>query len=94
MSCGTNRCGLRRFDGHGTSSYRPTNPEVAKAFNSSIQAMIAERSRQDSGIFSAPITVPSIPEPLQSKPIIPQSSPSNQSANQSYYSLSDSNMKS
>lgn len=94
MSCGTNRCALRRFDGHGSSSYRATNPEQAKVFNSSVQAMLAERARQDAGIF----TVPSLP--IAVTPIIPTMSPQplqmpiQQSSNQAFYSLSDSNTKS
>lgn len=51
--CGPFKCGLRRFDGHGVSSYRPTNPEAVRQFNSSYEAMIAERTRQDSGVFQA-----------------------------------------
>lgn len=88
MSCGANRCALRRFDGHGSSSYRPSNPEQSKAFNSNVQAMLAERARQDAGIFSVstvptpvPIPVP-IPAPVQ-RPLPP--------THQTYYSLSDAN---
>lgn len=95
MSCGTNRCALRRFDGHGSSSYRPSNPEANKVFNSSVQAMIAERARQDSGIFTAPsIPMPqSTITPVSPMPIIQQQAQQN-STNQKFYSLSDSNMKS
>lgn len=91
MSCGTNRCALRRFDGHGSSSYRPSNPEATKAFNSSVQAMLAERARQDAGIFttaSVPIPVPSQLQPISQPVQQPLEQP------QKFYSLSDSNMKS
>lgn len=57
MACPTNRCALRRFDGHGTNSYRPTNPEVQRQFDSSLQNLIAQRELQDKGIFS--------PQPMQ-----------------------------
>jgi hypothetical protein len=53
MACPTNRCALRRFDGHGTNSYRPTNPEVQRQFDSSLQNLIAQRERQDKGIFGS-----------------------------------------
>jgi hypothetical protein len=98
MSCGTNRCALRRFDGHGSSSYRPSNPEATKAFNSSVQSMLAERARQDAGIFTAPsMPAQSVQEPVFLKPqsIQPsQLSQQSQPSNQTFYSLSDSNMKS
>jgi hypothetical protein len=55
--------------------------------------MLAERARQDAGIFTVPTLVPQPQqksEPLQSKLVIQQPTLSNQT----YYSLSDSNMKS
>jgi hypothetical protein len=59
MSCGTNRCALRRFDGHGSSSYRPSNSEAAREFTSRMDQMLAERTRQDQGMFVPPqVTVP------------------------------------
>jgi hypothetical protein len=42
---------MRRFDGHGSSSYRPTNPEAAKEMKSAMNRMLAERERQDKGLF-------------------------------------------
>ncbi len=54
MACSTNRCALRRFDGHGSSSYRPSNPEAAREFTSRMDQMLAERTRQDQGVFVAP----------------------------------------
>ena len=96
MSCGANRCALRRFDGHGSSSYRPLNSEATTVFNTSVQAMMAERARQDSGIFSSPIPiVQPVQQPMSQPPII-QQNPSTQStqSTQPFYSLSDSTMKS
>lgn len=61
MACSTGRCALRRFDGHGTSSYRPTNPESDRLFKSQIEAMMAERSRQDAGIFGEVAGVGALP---------------------------------
>ena len=48
----TFKCGLRRFDGHGTSSYRPTNPAATKEMESAFSKMMRERELQDSGCFS------------------------------------------
>lgn len=53
MACPTNRCALRRFDGHGNSSYRPSNPEAKRQFDSSLQNLIAQRELQDRGIFDS-----------------------------------------
>ena len=47
----TFKCGLRRFDGHGTSSYRPTNPAATKEMESAFTKMMRERELQDSGCF-------------------------------------------
>lgn len=52
MACSTGRCALRRFDGHGTSSYRPTNSEAGREFQSRMDQLLAERSQQDKGVFS------------------------------------------
>ncbi len=48
MACPTGRCALRRFDGHGTNSYRPTNTEAARQLNSDMEKMLAARAQQDS----------------------------------------------
>jgi hypothetical protein len=56
MACPTNRCALRRFDGHGTNSYRPANPEAHRQFDSSLQGLIAQRELQDKGIFNSQAT--------------------------------------
>jgi hypothetical protein len=47
----TFKCGLRRFDGHGTSSYRPTNTAATKEMESAFTKMMRERELQDSGCF-------------------------------------------
>ena len=61
MSCSTrSTCGMRRFDGHGSSSYRPTNPEAARQMNSAMEQMMAERQRQDAGLFTAEATVATV----------------------------------
>lgn len=92
MACGTNRCALRRFEGHGSSSYRPTNPEAAKVFNDGMQGLLAERARQDSGIFTGLSLLPLLPsQPLQPQQQSPQmqTPPQIQQTHASYYSLSD-----
>ena len=43
---------MRRFDGHGSSSYRPTNPEAAKEMKLAMSRMLMERERQDKGLFT------------------------------------------
>ena len=52
MACSTGRCALRRFEGHGTSNYRPTNPEASKQQGAALERLIAERNRQDAGLFT------------------------------------------
>jgi len=44
---------MRRFDGHGASSYRPTNPEAAKEQSTALRNLLAERERQDAGLFGS-----------------------------------------
>jgi hypothetical protein len=46
------KCGLRRFDGHGTSSYRPSNTEASKEMESAYSKMMRLREQQDAGNFS------------------------------------------
>ncbi len=92
MACPTNRCALRRFDGHGTNSYRPANPDVQRQFDSSLQNLIAQRELQDKGIFSPQPMQPShtqtVSQVVISQPV--------QQQNQSYSGfapLSDSKIK-
>lgn len=47
----TFKCGLRRFDGHGTSSYRPTDSAATKEMESAFSRMMREREQQDRGCF-------------------------------------------
>jgi hypothetical protein len=93
MACSTGRCALRRFDGHGTSSYRPTNPEVAREFQSRMDQLLAERSRQDQGVFTISQSVSTQNTIHTSIPVSSPGQPSNQipsSEQTKYYSLSDS----
>jgi hypothetical protein len=55
----TFKCGLRRFDGHGTSSYRPTNTAATKEMESAFSRMMREREAQDKGCFGCqePVTL-------------------------------------
>ena len=46
---------MRRFDGHGSGNYRPTNPEAARQMNSAMEQMLAERQRQDAGLFTTEV---------------------------------------
>lgn len=63
---------MRRFDGHGSSSYRPTNPEAARQMNSAMEQMMAERQRQDAGLFTAEVAtgVPVKTVTTEEKPLI------------------------
>jgi len=89
---------MRRFDGHGTSSYRPTNPEAAKQQSSALQALLAERERQNAGLFgqaatataatattATVTTVTTVPAPSSQKAPEEESGPC--------YSLSDATKK-
>jgi hypothetical protein len=51
LEMSTFKCGLRRFDGHGTSSYRPTNTAATKEMESAFSRMMREREQQDKGCF-------------------------------------------
>lgn len=59
MSCPTGRCALRRFEGHGASNYRPTNPDAAREQKGALERLMSERARQDAGVFGATQAVPS-----------------------------------
>ena len=45
--CGTFKCARRLYEGHGTSSYRPSNPEVAAENQARLAKIQAERDAQD-----------------------------------------------
>lgn len=51
----TFKCGLRRFDGHGTSSYRPTNSAATKEMESAFSRMMREREQQDRSLTAEPL---------------------------------------
>ena len=53
------KCGLRRFDGHGTSSYRPTNTAATKEMESAFSKMMRERELQDASLKALPSAKPS-----------------------------------
>ena len=92
MSCGANRCALRRFDGHGSSSYRPTNPEVAREFQSRLDQMMAARGQQDQGVFVAPTPTSTSPQLHQTQPTTrtPSQIAQLQTHPVTFYPLSDS----
>ena len=52
----TFKCGLRRFDGHGTSSYRPTNTAATKEMESAYSKMMRLRDQQDRGEYTVTTT--------------------------------------
>ena len=64
MSCPSNRCALRRFDGHGTK-YKPSNTAAAAEAQAALSRMMAERDLQDAGVFTRPTTTV---QPIQQKP--------------------------
>lgn len=91
MACSTNRCALRRFDGHGSSSYRPSNPEAAREFTSRMDQMLAERTRQDQGVFVAPTApVQQPPQPQHLSPAKQTQFAQLQTHPATFYPLSDS----
>ena len=60
---------MRRFDGHGASSYRPTNPEAAKQQSSALRALLAERERQDAGLFGSVQQAPTQSVPVANQQV-------------------------
>lgn len=91
MSCRTNRCAIRMLQGHGTTSYKPTNPEAVRQFQSSYDAMMAERARQDSGVFQQPTVSKPTSDESKADKIICNNEPV---LCKEYYSLSDSSLSS
>ena len=87
----TFKCGLRRFDGHGTRyTERPVNTEATRQMESALERLRRSREAQDSGsvVIKEPIQIvaPVLKQPIQDpNPILTQ--PSSQ---KTYYSLSDS----
>jgi len=50
MACNTGRCALRRFDGHGSGSYRPSNSALASENEKNLAALMAARNKLDSDL--------------------------------------------
>lgn len=65
----TFKCGLRRFDGHGTSSYRPTNTAATKEMESAYSKMMRLRDQQDRGEYTR--TTEYRPERDEPKVVVP-----------------------
>jgi hypothetical protein len=53
MACPTGRCALRRFDGHGSGSYRPSNTALASENEARLAALRAERDKLDAICFGS-----------------------------------------
>ena len=66
----TFKCGLRRFDGHGTSSYRPTNTAATKEMESAYSKMMRLRDQQDRGEYTVQ-TTEYRPERDEQKVVVP-----------------------
>ena len=47
MACNTGRCALRRFDGHGSGSYRPSNSGLASENEKKLAEILALRKEMD-----------------------------------------------
>jgi hypothetical protein len=50
MACNTGRCALRRFDGHGSGSYRPSNSALASENEKNLAALMSARNKLDSDL--------------------------------------------
>ena len=46
------KCGLRRFDGHGSSSYRPVDTAATREMESAFERLRRSRDQQDAGCFA------------------------------------------
>jgi hypothetical protein len=57
MACPTGRCALRRFDGHGSGSYRPINKTLANENETRLANLLANRESLDS-LFTKPDRLP------------------------------------
>ena len=53
MACPTGKCALRRFDGHGSGSYRPSNQALANENETRLANLLAARENLDS-LFKKP----------------------------------------
>jgi hypothetical protein len=88
----TFKCGLRRFDGHGTSSYRPTNTAATREMESAFSKMMRERELQDSGCFGGQTAQAMEPVKQVQLTQIPKQEPEPKAVGECY-SLSDSPSK-
>jgi hypothetical protein len=88
----TFKCGLRRFDGHGTSSYRPTNTAATKEMETAYSRMMRLRDQQDRGEYTVQ-TTEYRPERDEPKKVVPNQQITEQPQNSRFltYSLSDAN---
>ena len=82
----TFKCGLRRFDGHGTRyTERPVNTDATREMESALERLRRSREAQDSGCFVAPsstkVPIQPIAVPVLKKAEVEQ---------KTCYSLSDS----
>jgi hypothetical protein len=66
----TFKCGLRRFDGHGTSNYRPANTAATKEMESAYSKMMRLRDQQDRGEYTVQ-TTEYRPERDEPKKVVP-----------------------
>lgn len=48
----TFKCGLRRFDGHGSSSYRQVDTAATREMESAFERLRRSREQQDAGCFA------------------------------------------
>jgi hypothetical protein len=86
---------MRRFDGPGSSCYRPTNTEASQQMKSAMDRMLAERERQDKGLFSgSSSTSVQTAEPTEKPAIIKMYKPTENKQlengpSEQFYSLSD-----
>ena len=85
----TFKCGLRRFDGHGTSAYRPTNTAATKEMESAYSKMMRLRDQQDRGEYVVQ-TTEYRPERDEPKKVVPEQQQQEKKINyDKCYSLSD-----
>lgn len=50
MACNAGRCALRRFDGHGSGAYRPSNSGLAKENENNLAKLLEARNKLDSDL--------------------------------------------
>lgn len=50
MACNTGRCALRRFDGHSSGSYKPSNSILASENEQNLTSLLVARNKLDSDL--------------------------------------------